>query len=99
MTRYAHLRNVPNELAVDDRLLAGDIIGYVGATGTATGPNLHYEVRVNGRATDPLLDDRLAKAIDAKMSDTAAMQKLKEARALLTARLPARANGTTSESI
>lgn len=98
-TRYAHLRNVPNELAVDDRLLAGDIIGYVGATGTATGPNLHYEVRVNGRPTDPLLDDRPAKAIDAKMSDTAAMQKLKEARALLTARLPARANGTTSESI
>ena len=42
-----------HELAVDDRLLAGDIIGYVGATGTATGPNLHYEVRVNGRPTDP----------------------------------------------
>jgi len=31
----------------------GDVIGYVGATGWATGPHLHYEFKVNGRHIDP----------------------------------------------
>jgi murein DD-endopeptidase MepM/ murein hydrolase activator NlpD len=35
-------------------LRRGDRIGYVGSTGLSTGPHLHYEVLVNGRATDPL---------------------------------------------
>ena len=32
----------------------GEIIGLVGDTGISTGPHLHYEVKVNGRSTDPL---------------------------------------------
>ena len=57
MTRYAHLSAVPDGLSVGDRVSAGDLIGRVGATGTATGPNLHYEVRVDGRPIDPLAEE------------------------------------------
>lgn len=54
-TRYAHLSAVVEGLSVGDRVGAGDRIGGVGATGTATGLNLHYEVRVDGRPIDPLV--------------------------------------------
>jgi murein DD-endopeptidase MepM/ murein hydrolase activator NlpD len=51
-TRYALL----SQVAVSSARLVhqGDLIGYVGMTGLATGPHLHYEVRRNGRPVDPL---------------------------------------------
>ncbi len=83
MTRYAHLSAVPDGLAKGQRVSAGDMIGRVGATGTATGPNLHYEVRVDGRPTDPLSDERLAEAIEHEAQDGAGLGRLTEARARL----------------
>ena len=41
-------------LQVGSKVDQGDIIGYVGKSGLATGPHLHYEFRVNGMHTDPL---------------------------------------------
>lgn len=79
-TLYAHLSAVPDGLSQGDRVAAGDLIGRVGATGTATGPNLHYEVRVNGRPTDPLSDDRLAEAAEQAADDAAALDRLSDAR-------------------
>ena len=49
---YAHLSSV--EVRVGDRVGAGFEVGRVGATGDATGPHLHFEVRVRGDAVDPL---------------------------------------------
>ncbi len=83
MTRYAHLSAVPDGLAIGQRVKAGDTIGRVGATGTATGPNLHYEVRVDGHPTDPLSDERLAKAVEREAQDGAGVDRLTEARARL----------------
>ncbi|CAM4045959.1 M23 family metallopeptidase [Palleronia rufa] len=83
MTRYAHLSAVPDGLAEGQRVAAGDMIGRVGATGTATGPNLHYEVRVDGRPTDPLSDDRLADAVARDAQDGSAVNRLTESRARL----------------
>jgi len=51
-TRYAHLSSVAYQ--VGERVNAGSVVGAVGVTGATTGPHLHYEVRLNGIAVDPL---------------------------------------------
>jgi peptidoglycan hydrolase-like protein with peptidoglycan-binding domain len=52
-TWYAHLSRIA--VRPGACLAAGALVGAVGATGHATGPHLHFEVRVRGAATDPLL--------------------------------------------
>jgi murein DD-endopeptidase MepM/ murein hydrolase activator NlpD len=52
-TRYAHLRGFAAGIRAGVRVKQGDIIGYVGQTGLATGPHLHYEFHSAGRAVDP----------------------------------------------
>jgi murein DD-endopeptidase MepM/ murein hydrolase activator NlpD len=52
VTRYAHLSRFAVKPGA--RVSRGEVIGYVGATGRATAPHLHYEVLVNGRIMNPL---------------------------------------------
>ena len=51
-TLYSHMADKAVEPG--QRLAAGDLVGWVGATGYATTPHLHFEVHVNGVRTNPL---------------------------------------------
>jgi murein DD-endopeptidase MepM/ murein hydrolase activator NlpD len=53
-TLYAHMSRFRPGLGAGARVKQGQIIGYVGRTGVATGPHLHYEFLVNGVHRNPL---------------------------------------------
>jgi len=62
-TKYAHLSRYANGISRGDRVRQGQIIGYVGSTGGATGPHLHYEFLVNDVHQNPrTILDKLPKA-------------------------------------
>lgn len=66
-TLYAHLSRI--DVRVGQRIEQGQSLGAVGATGWATGPHLHFELRVNGQYQDPLT---IARASEAMQIDPAA---------------------------
>ena len=53
-TWYGHLSRIAKHLRCGTRVAQGDVIGRVGSTGLATGPHLHFEMRVAERAVNPL---------------------------------------------
>ena len=53
-TRYCHLERYSSRAKSGRKVKQGQTIGYVGSSGLATGPHLHYEFHVNGKHTDPL---------------------------------------------
>ncbi len=53
-TVYAHMKGFARGIRKGKRVKQGQVIGYVGSTGYATGPHLHYEFRVNGVHRNPL---------------------------------------------
>ena len=53
-TYYAHLSRSAPGMVVGREVRMGEVIGFVGTTGWATGPHLHYEFRVQGRSIDPI---------------------------------------------
>ncbi|MFA7438967.1 peptidoglycan DD-metalloendopeptidase family protein [Castellaniella sp.] len=65
-TLYAHQSRFAKGLKKGAKVRQGEVIGYVGATGWATGPHLHYEFRIGDRPVDPLaVDLPVARTLDA----------------------------------
>ncbi len=52
VTVYGHLSKFA--VSKGDRVEKGQVIGYVGSTGNSTGPHLHFEIRIDGSAVDPV---------------------------------------------
>ena len=76
-TLYAHMHKYAKNTQVGKRVKQGQIIGYVGKSGLATGPHLHYEFRVNGVHRNPLT----VKLPDAKPLPKSEMARFKSATA------------------
>ncbi|MDG7057541.1 MAG: M23 family metallopeptidase [Wolbachia endosymbiont of Penenirmus auritus] len=53
-TCYAHMSKFSSDVKLGSKVKQGQVIAYVGSTGIATGPHLHYEVLYNGKHVDPL---------------------------------------------
>jgi murein DD-endopeptidase MepM/ murein hydrolase activator NlpD len=83
-TLYGHMSRFANHMRVGTHVQQGDVIGYVGMTGLATGPHLHYEYLVNGVHKNP----QTVQLPGAEPLHTEALQKFLDATAPLLADLP-----------
>jgi len=61
-TTYIHLSRFGRGIKIGKKVIQGQVIGYVGATGLATGPHLDYRVFKNGRPINPLKIERIPSA-------------------------------------
>ncbi|GGC14977.1 hypothetical protein GCM10007205_24860 [Oxalicibacterium flavum] len=73
-TLYAHMSRFVSGMRKGTKVSQGQVIGYVGSTGWATGPHLHYEFRVNNVARDPMSID----VPNAQPLNVAQMKKFRE---------------------
>ena len=53
-TLYGHMSRIADGIRPGTRVNQGQVIGFIGSTGRATGPHLHYEVRINEHPVNPL---------------------------------------------
>ena len=84
-TKYAHLSSYASGIKNGARVKQGQIIGYVGATGGATGPHLHYEFLMNGvHRNARTIHDKLPKAESISADE---MQRFKQQTQILLSRL------------
>jgi len=93
-TLYAHMSKYNAKVTSGSRVKQGQIIGYVGMTGTATGPHLHYEFRVNGVHKNPMT----VKLPDAQPIDKKELAKFKADTSQLIAELQMKAVEQLAES-
>jgi murein DD-endopeptidase MepM/ murein hydrolase activator NlpD len=77
VSRYGHMRNFAKGIKPGTRVAMGSTIGFVGMTGWATGPHLHFEIRVGGVAHDPKLALQSRGGEPIPVSERALFQKMR----------------------
>lgn len=82
-TLYGHMSRFAAGIHKGDKVTQGEVIGYVGQTGWATGPHLHYEFRINNQPRDPLSVD----VPNAQPLTAMQMQRFREASGDMSRRL------------
>ena len=82
-TLYAHMSRVAPNLAEGRKVAQGQLIGFVGQTGWASGPHLHFEFQVNGESVDP----QAAMPVPDAPMDAQARLRFREATAELLERM------------
>ncbi|HEY9516112.1 MAG TPA: M23 family metallopeptidase [Gemmatimonadaceae bacterium] len=90
VTRYGHLRGFARGIRAGRSVDIGQTIGYVGMTGLATGPHLHFEVLVHGVQRDPRVALRDKSGFPVPAAEKARFESVK---AVLLAELDARGGG------
>jgi murein DD-endopeptidase MepM/ murein hydrolase activator NlpD len=91
-TLYGHMSRFAKHVGIGTRVQQGDVIGYVGMTGLATGPHLHYEYLVNGVHKNP----QTVQLAGAEPLRAAALEKFRGEVAPLLADLPAQTTPATA---
>jgi len=92
-TKYAHLNDYAKGIKKGNRVKQGQVIGYVGSTGGATGPHLHYEFLMDGvHRNSRTIHDKLPKAESVPSNE---MQRFKEQSQILITQLQVHQNDTT----
>jgi murein DD-endopeptidase MepM/ murein hydrolase activator NlpD len=91
-TLYGHMSRFAKHIRVGTHVQQGDVIGYVGMTGLATGPHLHYEYLVNGVHKDP----QTVHLAGAEPLHAEALQKFRQLTAPLLADLSAQPAAPTA---
>jgi murein DD-endopeptidase MepM/ murein hydrolase activator NlpD len=89
-TLYGHMSRLAQGIRPGSPVNQGQVVGYVGATGRATGPHLHYEVRVNDRPVNPLR----IKAAGARQLAGADLAKFKQTKMRILAMMQTAPSGT-----
>ncbi len=88
VTRYGHLSRFASGVHAGSRVTIGETVGYVGSTGLATGPHLHFEVLVAGQQRDPRVALRTAAGAPIPASEREAFEALRD-RVLASLGVPA----------
>lgn len=89
-TIYAHMSRFSNDISVGSRVDQGQVIGYVGRSGLATGPHLHYEFLVNGSHRNPM-------TVDLPSGDPVPDEHMPEFMAMTSSRLAQLQDANTTE--